>query len=102
MLKPYIKLMRPHHYIENVLGFMPLICSGQFFAKEKFCFGILAFVTFCVISSAVYIINDICDKEKDRLHPTKQNRPIASGAVSVKSAWIQTGGITDSGGLPEL
>ncbi len=52
--------------------------------------AILGFVTFCVASSAVYMINDIMDAEKDRLHPTKKDRPIASGEVSLRSAWICT------------
>ncbi len=87
-MKKYIKLMRIHHYIKNILVFAALACSGQIFNKEKLAACFLGFFSFCLISSVVYIINDICDKDNDRKHPTKCTRPIASGAVSVKSAWI--------------
>lgn len=86
-MKYYLNLMRVHHYIKNLLVFTALVCSGQFFEGEKLTNGIIAFISFCLVSSAVYIINDIRDVEKDRLHPTKCNRPIASGIISVKSAW---------------
>lgn len=87
-MKHYIKLMRVHHYIKNLLVFAALACSGQFFNFEKLLSAVLGFVAFCMVSSVVYIINDIRDKEKDQKHPTKCNRPIAAGKVSVKSAWI--------------
>lgn len=86
MLKAHIKLMRMHHYIKNLLIFAALVFSGQFFQREKFLSGLLGFCSFCMISSVVYIVNDIRDREKDRLHPVKCQRPIASGEVSVKSA----------------
>ena len=87
-MKHYIKLMRPHHYIKNLLVFAALACSGQLFDLNKLLACAIGFAAFCAISSVVYIINDIRDKEKDRLHPTKCSRPIASGAVSVKQAWL--------------
>jgi 4-hydroxybenzoate polyprenyltransferase len=87
-VKKYLKLMRVHHYIKNFLVLAPLACSGQFFHTKKLFAGIAGFVTFCLISSVVYIINDIRDKEKDRCHPTKCNRPIASGDISEKQAWL--------------
>ena len=85
-MKPYLKLMRVHHYIKNLLVFAALACSGQLFHFEKLTAGIAAFIAFCMVSSVVYIINDIRDVEKDRKHPTKCKRPIAAGTVSVKSA----------------
>ncbi len=87
-MKHYIKLMRVHHYIKNFLVFTALACSGQFFVPEKLLSGIAGFLAFCMISSVVYIINDIRDKEKDRKHPTKCKRPIAAGNVPVGSAWV--------------
>lgn len=79
--------MRVHHYIKNFLVLAALACSGQLFSLEKLTAGIAAFIAFCMVSSVVYIINDIRDAEKDRKHPTKCRRPIAAGTVSVKSAW---------------
>lgn len=78
--------MRIHHYIKNLLIFAALVFSGQFFQRGKFLSGLLGFCSFCMISSVVYIINDIRDREKDRLHPIKCQRPIASRAISVKNA----------------
>ncbi len=89
-VKIYLKLMRVHHYIKNGLVFAALACSGLLFQRGKLLAGIAGFTAFCFVSSAVYIINDIRDLEKDRHHPTKCNRPIASGAVSVASAWLLT------------
>ena len=86
-MKYYLKLMRVHHYIKNFLVFAALACSGQLFNFDKLTAGIVAFIAFCMVSSVVYIINDIRDVEKDRKHPTKCKRPIAAGTVSVKSAW---------------
>lgn len=90
-MKHYLKLMRVHHYIKNGLVFATLICSGQLFNLEKLSQGIVAFITFCMISSVVYIINDIRDREKDLKHPTKCKRPISAGTVSVKNAWVLAG-----------
>ncbi len=87
-MKKYLKLMRVHHYIKNLLVFAALICSGQFFDLKKLVECAIAFVAFCLLSSVVYIINDIKDKEKDSRHPTKCKRPIAAGTVSVKKAEI--------------
>lgn len=80
--------MRVHHYMKNLLVFAALVCSGQLFVPAKLCAGVLGFFAFCATSSAIYIINDIRDCEKDRRHPTKCRRPIASGAVSVCNAII--------------
>lgn len=87
-MRPYIRLMRVHHYIKNFLVFAALACSGHLFNPHKLLAGFAGFAAFCMVSSVVYIINDIRDCEQDRNHPTKRCRPIASGAVSVKSAWF--------------
>lgn len=86
-MRNYLKLMRVHHYIKNLLVLAALACSGQFFNPEKLISGVFAFFSFCLLSSVVYIINDIRDKEKDRNHPTKGKRPVSAGEISVKNAW---------------
>ncbi len=86
-MKKYLKLMRTHHYIKNLLVLATLACSGQLFNIEKLISSLIAFASFCLLSSVVYIINDICDKEKDLNHPTKGKRPISAGNISVKNAW---------------
>lgn len=85
-MKQYLKLMRVHHYIKNLLVFAALACSGRIFQADKLAVGAVGFLAFCLTSSVVYIINDIRDVERDRLHPTKCHRPIASGAVPVNHA----------------
>lgn len=98
-MKHILKLMRPQHYIKNLLVFAALGCSGQLLVPEKLLAGLLGFAAFCMVSSAVYIINDIQDAPKDRLHPVKRSRPIATGNVSVKCAWICAGMLLALGGL---
>lgn len=83
-----IKLMRPHHYIKNGLLFLPLVFSGNLFNKECIFIMLIGFLAFSLSSSMIYIINDIFDVEKDRLHPKKCKRPIASGEISIKFAWF--------------
>lgn len=85
-MKQYIKLMRPNHYLKNILVFIPLIFSGKLGQMEKIIICLIGFASFSILSSAVYIINDLKDVKKDRLHPIKKNRPIASGKVSEFSA----------------
>ena len=87
-MKYYLKLLRVKHYIKNFLIFAAIIFSGQMINPKKLTDCIVGFVVFCLVSSIVYIINDIKDKNKDALHPQKRNRPIASGAISVKAAII--------------
>ncbi|MCH4071764.1 decaprenyl-phosphate phosphoribosyltransferase [Pseudoramibacter sp.] len=84
-MKKYLKLLRTRHYLKNLLVFIPIFFNQTLFSG-KFINALLGFLAFCMISSAVYIINDIKDVEKDRHHPTKRFRPIASGAVSVQKA----------------
>lgn len=87
-MKNYLKLMRVHHYLKNVLIFLPLVFSQNLFNIDLLSKGIFGFVSFSILSSIVYVINDIQDVEKDRKHSTKCKRPIASGAVSIKEGYI--------------
>lgn len=87
-IKSIIKLLRPKHWLKNVLVFFPLIFNSQLFLGSSFFKTLLGFLAFCFISSSIYIINDIRDVEKDRKHPVKKNRPIASFKVSIKEAYI--------------
>lgn len=86
-MKNYIKLIRVKHWIKNALIFVPM-----FFAKQinidNILTTLIGFFAFSFVASFIYIINDIRDVEKDRLHETKKKRPIASGKISVKNASI--------------
>jgi len=83
MIKHILKEMRVKHYVKNILCFAPLIFSLNLTAPSMVLSAALAFFAFCAASSAVYVINDIADIKKDRLHPKKKHRPIASGAISL-------------------
>lgn len=87
-MKKYFKLMRVHHYLKNILIFLPLIFSKNLFNIDLFKSTMLGFCAFSILSSIVYIVNDIQDVEKDRKHPEKCKRPIASGEISVTKAYI--------------
>ncbi len=87
-MNKYLRLLRVHHYIKNFLVFAALAFSGQMFNLDRLKAVSIAFLVFCAVSSSIYIINDIRDIEKDRLHPTKCNRPLAKGEISIKTAWF--------------
>ena len=87
-IKSIIKLLRPKHSVKNLLIFLPLIFGLKDLTLKDFRTSILGFVVFCLVASSIYIINDYKDIEKDRLHPVKKKRPLASGAVTKKEAWI--------------
>jgi 4-hydroxybenzoate polyprenyltransferase len=80
--------MRPHQWTKNLVVFAGLIFSRNFHQKALLMRSVEAFVVFCLLSGVIYIINDIADVEKDRLHPTKKNRPLAAGALTVPVAII--------------
>ena len=84
----YIKLLRVKHYIKNLLVFFPLIFGGFLFNITIIMKVSMGFLAFCCMSSVIYIVNDIKDVEKDRQHEKKKYRPIASGKVSIKKAYI--------------
>lgn len=86
-VKGLIKLLRPRQWIKNGFVLAPLIFAGQFTELHAVRQALLATFFFCVASSAVYVVNDIKDRERDRLHPEKsRTRPLASGAVSLHTA----------------
>jgi decaprenyl-phosphate phosphoribosyltransferase len=87
-MKKYIKLIRAKHWLKNGLIFLPIFFSLNLFNVNYLLTCTLAFFVFCFTSSIVYILNDMSDIEKDRLHPIKKLRPLASGEVSKKQAYI--------------
>ncbi|MFR1380320.1 MAG: decaprenyl-phosphate phosphoribosyltransferase [Clostridium neonatale] len=81
-----IKLMRAKHYIKNIMIFIPIVFAAKFTNKIDIIRTIATFISFSFLASFIYIINDIIDVEKDRQHPIKKNRPIASKEISVNNA----------------
>lgn len=84
----YLKLLRIKHYIKNFLIVLPLFFNGTFFDLNKLFNVFIGFITFCVVSSCVYIINDIKDVENDKNNKFKRKRPIASGEINIINAYI--------------
>lgn len=84
----YGKLLRPKHYIKNLLIFIPLFFDLNIFDSRLLIRSIYGFFIFSLLASAIYIMNDIHDMESDRQHEEKRNRPLASGVVSVKEAAV--------------
>jgi 4-hydroxybenzoate polyprenyltransferase len=87
MLTPLLKTMRLRQWTKNGFVFFALIFDKQLFRPNAFLKTVEGFFLFCLISSAVYLLNDIADVEADRQHPTKKNRPIASGKLPMNAAW---------------
>lgn len=85
-MNAYLRLLRPKHCIKNILVALPLVFSGQLFRPVPLGRTLCAIAAFCALASIIYIINDIRDADRDRQHPTKCRRPIASGAVPVSHA----------------
>lgn len=74
--------IRPIQWIKNLAIFSAIILNGQLFNSILFIKSSFAFLAFCLLSSSSYVVNDLMDIKKDRLHPVKRNRPIARGDVS--------------------
>ena len=91
MLKGLLKTMRPKQWMKNVFIFAALIFDGKLFEPLWFGRTVAAFFLFCLVSSTVYIINDIVDLEKDKKHPTKRTRPLPSGQLSREVAIAAAG-----------
>ena len=87
MLNALIKTMRPRQWTKNGFVFFGLIFDKQLFLFNPFLRTLAGFGLFCLISSAVYLFNDIFDVEADRNHPEKKFRPIASGKLPISVAW---------------
>jgi len=85
---PYLQLIRPKHWSKNLFMFIPAFFSGHAFDFKLYPPLLLGLVSFCMIASAVYILNDFNDRETDRQHPKKKMRPLASGEANVMVSMI--------------
>jgi len=88
MIKNYFRLLRVPQWIKNLFVFVPLMFSLHLFEAGYFISTFKAFVIFCLASSFIYIINDIIDIKADAAHPEKKHRPLPSGKISKKLAWV--------------
>ncbi len=85
--------LRPQHWVKNALIFIPLLFSHSLVRDGSVRAELLAFTAFCLLSSAVYVFNDLRDRVADRRHPVKRNRPIAAGRISQPAAILIMAGL---------
>ena len=90
-LRALIQSMRPRQWTKNLALFVGLVFAQQLFNLTSFERAFVAFVVFCLASSSIYIFNDLLDLERDRQHPTKSNRPLASGNLPISWAIVTIG-----------
>jgi len=85
-LRDIVRLLRPRQWIKNFAIYAVLLFSGSFFDPNLFLKVTYGFLVFCALSSSIYIVNDLFDIEKDRIHPFKRLRPLAHNDVSISVA----------------
>ncbi len=86
-LRLLVRSLRPRHWTKNLILLAPLVFSQHLLEPDRALRAAAAFGLFCLLSGGVYVLNDLRDIERDRLHPVKGRRPLASGALSPRLAW---------------
>ena len=84
----WIRLLRPRQWVKNSFVLAPLLFSGRLGDAAAVLNSFVAFALFCLLASGIYAWNDVADRAEDRAHPTKRNRPVASGAISPRTAVV--------------
>lgn len=92
-LAQLLRLMRPRQWVKNAFVVAPLFFTPEAIGAANLLRVALTVAVFCLVSGAVYALNDYCDREADRQHPEKKGRPIASGAVAPAQALLLAGGL---------
>lgn len=90
-MKPYAELLRPHQYVKNVFLFLPAFFALRITEWLVIQDTLLGFIGFSLVASSVYILNDYMDRDADRMHPRKKDRPLAAGTVPVNAAFVMFG-----------
>jgi len=84
--RAYLRLIRPHQWIKNGFVFVGLVFGHGWMERELVLDALALFAAFCLVSSAVYVMNDLADREADRQHPDKRSRPLARGDIGAGAA----------------
>jgi 4-hydroxybenzoate polyprenyltransferase len=92
-----VRLMRPHQWVKNAFVFTGLLFGHAWHDEHLVALVLMVFAAFCLVSSSVYVLNDIIDVEQDRQHPKKRLRPLAAGTVSVASAAVLAAVLVSAG-----
>ncbi len=96
--RAWIRALRPEQWLKNGFVLSPIVFSGKALLWDSQWRALVAFIAFCAVASAVYLMNDVLDREADRLHPQKANRPIAAGLISAGRA-LTVSGLLGAAGL---
>lgn len=91
--EPLLRLTRPHQWVKNLFVAAPLFFTPSAVSTESVLLVLAGIACFCLLAGAVYVLNDYADREADRMHPVKRDRPIASGAVAPATALVFLGGL---------
>jgi 4-hydroxybenzoate polyprenyltransferase len=91
--RDFIQLLRPWQWSKNLILFAGLVFSVHMLAPAYDVRGLVAFLVFCLASSAIYVLNDMFDVDRDRIHPRKRHRPIPAGRISLRQAAALFGGL---------
>lgn len=97
-VQPYSKALRPHQWLKNALVFLPMLAAHQL-DSGTFLTSLLAFISYSLVASSVYVLNDLLDLAADRAHPRKKNRPFAAGSIPIAHGTWMAAGLLLLGGL---
>ncbi|WP_321365222.1 UbiA family prenyltransferase [uncultured Celeribacter sp.] len=100
-LKPYFKAIRPHQWLKNILIFFPMLAAHDL-SFVIFFRAFIAFVTFSLIASSVYVLNDLLDLKGDRAHPRKRLRPFAAGTIPIARGTVMAISLFLTGLIPAI
>ena len=93
----WVRALRPEQWLKNGFVLSPIVFSGRAMMWEYQWRALVAFGAFCAVASAVYLLNDVIDRDADRLHPRKAARPIASGLIAPSAALLVSAGLAFGG-----
>jgi 4-hydroxybenzoate polyprenyltransferase len=92
-----LRALRPYQWVKNLLLFVPIVMSHKLGDRPRLMHVVLGFAAFCLCASASYVLNDLWDREHDRHHPVKRNRPFAAGRLSATTGVAMTLGLFAAG-----
>lgn len=100
-MRAYLRAMRPHQWLKNLLVFLPMLAAHRL-DGGTFALALLAFVSFSLVASSVYVLNDLLDLRADRAHPRKRLRPFAAGRAPIAHGAVMAVGLLAGGALTAL
>ncbi len=93
----HFRALRPHQWVKNLFVFAALVFARKLTESDAVVQSLQVFAAFCAMASAIYLVNDVADFERDRVHPKKSKRPIASGLVARRTALVMAAGLAPIG-----